>query len=122
MNWACYMIVSKIKLTFKNFVKAFFVCYHIRSRYIYVYVYIYVYMYIYIYIYIYIHIYKYIYVYVYISIYIYIYLYIYIYMYIYIYIIYLYNILMKQQNNNDWLHNCDVAETSFQNTTYGHAV
>ena len=36
------MIVSKIKLTFKNFVKAFFVCYHIRSQYIYVYVYIYV--------------------------------------------------------------------------------
>ena len=46
------MIVSKIKLTFKNFVKAFFVCYHIRSRYIYVYVYIYVYMYMYIYIYV----------------------------------------------------------------------
>ena len=44
------MIVSKIKLTFKNFVKAFFVCYHIRSRYIYVYVYMYICIYIYIYV------------------------------------------------------------------------
>ena len=46
------MIVSKIKLNFKNFVKAFFLCYQIRSSYIYVYVYIYIYMYICIYIYV----------------------------------------------------------------------
>ena len=44
------MIVSKIKLTFKNFVKAFFLCYQIRSWYIYVYVYIYMYICIHIYV------------------------------------------------------------------------